>query len=190
MTRSLQPLPQSDITVEGSPRQLNSVSQSRARILTSIGVLTSAGLSIVLRQTVRPSPCASIFYTCISADGVTSAGAILQSVQISSADAPRQSTYASPTLALAPNATGTATQIFCDSVNEHTPFLTPEQSCLPGMTVAAPQHLVTVAPAFAYGVTVTGRKRSPPDTPRWGTSDFHLSYPYILLRRTPRRYIV
>ena len=149
MTRSLQPLPQSDITAEGSPRQLSSVSPSRARTLTSIGVFTSAGQSTVLIQLLQSSQRASIRYALISAVGFMSTGAILQSVQISSADAPRHSTYASPTLALAPSSTGTATQTFCERVKEHTPFLTPEQICLPGMTVAEPQHLVKVAPAFA-----------------------------------------
>ena len=79
-----------------------------------------------------------------------------QSVQMSSEETPRQSTYASPTTALAPNSTGTATQMFCDTVKEHTPFFTPPHTCLPGVIATSQQHFVLVAPAFAKGSTVTG----------------------------------
>lgn len=67
-----------------------------------------------------------------------------------------QSTKASPTVAVAPKATGTATQTFWEMVKVQAPLRTPEQVARPGVTTGFPQHLVTVAPVWAKGVTVTG----------------------------------
>ena len=66
------------------------------------------------------------------------------------------STKASPTAAMAPNSTGTATQIFWEMVKVQAPLRTPEQVASPGVTTGFPQHLVTGAPVWAKGVTVTG----------------------------------
>jgi len=79
-----------------------------------------------------------------------------QSVQISSAEAPLQFTNVSPTVAVAPNATGTATQIFWLIVNAQVPFFVPPQVILPGVTTGSPQQVVAVTPVSAKGLTVTG----------------------------------
>lgn len=60
------------------------------------------------------------------------------------------------TVAVAPNSTGTATQISCEIVNTQEPFLSPSQVTFPGTTTGVPQHLVKVAPVFAKGFMVTG----------------------------------
>ena len=83
-------------------------------------------------------------------------GTASQAVQISSAEAPPQLTKASPTVASAPNATGTDTQMSWLMVNTQAPLRTPSQVTRPGVTTGEPQHLVLVAPAWAKGVTVTG----------------------------------
>ena len=75
---------------------------------------------------------------------------------MSSAEASLQLTNASPTVAVAPNSTGTATQISWEMVNTQAPFRSPSHVTFPGITMGAPQHLVNVAPVFANGLTVTG----------------------------------
>lgn len=96
---------------------------------------------------------------CDYSAGVTGSvisGIFSQVVQISCSEAPLQLTKLSPTVATAPNSTGTATQISCEIVKKQEPFLTPPHTSRPGMTTGEPQHLVTVVPACAKGVTVTG----------------------------------
>lgn len=88
--------------------------------------------------------------------GASGTGKPLQSLQISLSDTPLQPTYVSPTEAVAPNATGIATQIFWLIVNEQLPFFKPPQTSMPGFTTGSPQHLVLVMPVCAKGVTVTG----------------------------------
>lgn len=67
--------------------------------------------------------------------GVTvSAGNFSQEVQISSSETPLQLTKLSPTVATAPNSTGTATQISCEMVKTQEPFFTPPHTSRPGMT--------------------------------------------------------
>ena len=73
-----------------------------------------------------------------------------------STEAPIRLTNASPTVAVAPNSTGTATQISCEIVKTQEPFLSPSQVTFPGMTTGVPQHFVKVAPVLAKGFTVTG----------------------------------
>ena len=83
-------------------------------------------------------------------------GSFSQLVQMSSSEAPLQLTKLSPTVATAPNSTGTATQISWVMVKKQEPFLVPPQTSRPGVITGLPQHLVVVAPAWAKGVTVTG----------------------------------
>ena len=67
-----------------------------------------------------------------------------------------QFTKVSPTTASAPNTTGTATQISCVIVKEQEPFFIPGHGMFPDLTTGSPQHVVTVVPACAKGVTDTG----------------------------------
>ncbi len=80
-------------------------------------------------------------------------------MQISSEEAPRQSTYASPTVAMAPKFTGTSTQINWLIVKVQTPSFFPAHGFSTDEITGAPQQVVLVAPAFANGVTVTGTHR-------------------------------
>ena len=57
---------------------------------------------------------------------------------------------------MAPNYTGTATQMSCMMVKKQEPFFVPPQTSRPCVTTGSPQHLVVVAPVCAKGVTVTG----------------------------------
>ena len=79
-----------------------------------------------------------------------------QPAQISWLEAPLQLMQLSPTVATAPKATGTATQMFWLMVKKQEPFFTPSQVSRPGVTMGSPQHLVVVEPASAKGVTITG----------------------------------
>lgn len=59
-------------------------------------------------------------------------------------------------MATAPNSTGTATPDVLRDGEETEPFFIPPQTSRPGVTTGSPQHLVTVTPVWAKGVTVTG----------------------------------
>ena len=80
-----------------------------------------------------------------SASQTADTGDWVQVVQISSAEAALQLTYASPTVAVAPKETGTATQMSWLMVKTQEPFLAPAQ-VFPCITTGSPQHRVTACP--------------------------------------------
>lgn len=83
---------------------------------------------------------------------VSGAGIWPQPVQISLSETSLQLTKVSPTVATAPNSTGTAAQMSWVMVNTQEPFFIPLHTSRPGVTTGVPQHLVAVIPAWAKGV--------------------------------------